>query len=51
MIVAYVLMVLAEEPWLEGIYGDAYRRYCAEVPRFFNWRRALGVSPAKRPQA
>lgn len=44
MMAVYVLMVLAEEPWLEGIYGDAYRRYCAEVPRFFNWRRALGMT-------
>lgn len=48
MIVAYVLMVLAEEPWLEGIYGDAYRRYCAEVPRFFNWRLLLGAAAARR---
>jgi protein-S-isoprenylcysteine O-methyltransferase Ste14 len=41
MIAVYVLMVLAEEPWLAGSYGEPYRRYCAEVPRFFNWRRAL----------
>jgi protein-S-isoprenylcysteine O-methyltransferase Ste14 len=40
MIAVYFLMVLLEEPWLAGIYGDAYRRYCARVPRFFNWRRA-----------
>ena len=43
MMAAYTLMILAEEPWLAGIYGDAYRRYCREVPRFFNWRRALSV--------
>lgn len=42
MMAVYVLMVLAEEPWLEGIYGDAYRRYCREVPRFFHWRKAFG---------
>ncbi len=41
MIAVYFLMVLLEEPWLAGIYGDAYRRYCARVPRFFNWRRAM----------
>lgn len=40
MITVYVLMVLAEEPWLEGIYGEPYRAYCRQVPRFFNWSRA-----------
>ncbi len=45
MIAAYMLMILAEEPWLEATYGDAYRRYCREVPRFFNWRRAFGMPP------
>jgi protein-S-isoprenylcysteine O-methyltransferase Ste14 len=41
MMAVYVLMVLLEEPWLAGIYGEAYRRYCRRVPRFFNWRRAV----------
>jgi protein-S-isoprenylcysteine O-methyltransferase Ste14 len=40
MMAVYHLMVLAEEPWLEGIYGEPYRAYCREVPRYFNWRRA-----------
>lgn len=40
MIATYALMVFAEEPWLREGYGDAYQRYCREVPRFFNWRRA-----------
>lgn len=40
MMAVYVLMVLAEEPWLAGVYGAPYRRYCARVPRFFNLRRA-----------
>ncbi len=35
----YWLMILLEEPWLAGRYGDAYRTYCASVPRLFNWRR------------
>lgn len=41
MVMAYWLMVLAEEPWLEKIYGEAYRTYCRAVPRFFNWSRAF----------
>lgn len=41
MMAVYVLMVLCEEPWLERHYGEPYRRYCAEVGRFFNWRRLL----------
>lgn len=40
MMAVYVLMVLAEEPWLARVYGEPYRRYCREVPRFFNWRLA-----------
>jgi protein-S-isoprenylcysteine O-methyltransferase Ste14 len=40
MMATYALMVLAEEPWLEKAYGKAYRSYCRQVPRFFNWRRA-----------
>ena len=45
MIVAYVLMVFAEEPWLAAIYGETYRNYCERVPRFFSWRRAaVGVA-------
>ncbi len=39
MMLVYALMVLAEEPWLEKSYGEAYRVYCRQVPRFFNWRR------------
>ena len=40
MMAVYVLMVLAEEPWLEAAYGASYHRYCSRVPRFFNWKRA-----------
>lgn len=46
MMAVYVLMVLAEEPWLEGVYGAPYRSYCASVPRFFNWRRAAAAARA-----
>jgi protein-S-isoprenylcysteine O-methyltransferase Ste14 len=40
MVGAYILMVLAEEPWLDAVYGESYRQYCRHVPRFFNWQRA-----------
>lgn len=43
MMLVYFLMVLAEEPWLRDIYGDAYSRYCLDVPRFFNWRRLFSA--------
>jgi protein-S-isoprenylcysteine O-methyltransferase Ste14 len=46
MMAVYILMVLAEEPWLEAAYGEPYRRYCARVPRFFNWRRAMVLARA-----
>jgi protein-S-isoprenylcysteine O-methyltransferase Ste14 len=35
-------MVLLEEPWLERAYGDAYKRYCEAIPRFFNFARLFG---------
>ena len=46
MMAVYVLMVVAEEPWLEAIYGEPYRRYCRRVPRFFNWRRVAVLARA-----
>lgn len=30
----------AEEPWLEKVYGDAYRRYCNHTPRFLGLARS-----------
>ena len=51
MMAVYILMVLAEEPWLEAVYGEPYRRYCRRVPRFFNWRRAWALvrdAPVRR---
>ncbi len=41
LIAVYALMALNEEPWLDAKYGTAYARYRANVPRFFNVRRAL----------
>jgi protein-S-isoprenylcysteine O-methyltransferase Ste14 len=53
MMAVYTLMVLLEEPWLEEIYGEAYRQYCNRVPRFFAWRQvfllALAKIGARRP--
>lgn len=41
MMLVYWLMILLEEPWLAASYGEAYRAYCAAVPRLFNWRRLI----------
>ena len=46
MMAVYILMVLAEEPWLEAAYGASYHRYCSRVPRFFNWKRAATLARA-----
>ena len=42
MVAVYYVMVLAEEPWLERAYGEAYTDYRRRVSRFFNWRRLVG---------
>lgn len=34
-VVWYLLLPLAEEPWLEERFGEAYRCYRERVPRFF----------------
>jgi protein-S-isoprenylcysteine O-methyltransferase Ste14 len=44
MIAVYALMVYVEEPWLEGIYGQPYRVYRGQVPRYVHWRKALGAA-------
>jgi protein-S-isoprenylcysteine O-methyltransferase Ste14 len=33
-VIAFALAPLAEEPWLEEVYGEPYRRYLNRVPRF-----------------
>ncbi len=49
MMAVYTLMILAEEPWLAKTYGAEYRRYCATVPRFFNWQRAIAIFGRTNP--
>lgn len=39
---AFLLMAVSEERWLTQAYGDAYARYQAVVPRFYNVRR-IGI--------
>lgn len=34
----YLLLPLAEEPWLRQQYGSDYERYCRNVPRFVGLR-------------
>jgi protein-S-isoprenylcysteine O-methyltransferase Ste14 len=36
-VVAFALAPFAEEPWLEKVYGEPYRRYLKRVPRFFGF--------------
>jgi len=36
---ALTLTPLAEEPWLQEKYGDAYRSYCRSTPRYFGLMR------------
>jgi protein-S-isoprenylcysteine O-methyltransferase Ste14 len=43
LVLAYGLMALNEEPWLEAAYGKEYRAYRRRVPRFFNWLRLIGL--------
>ncbi len=53
-IAALLLLVLGvelqvrfvEEPYLEGVHGDAYRDYCSRVGRFLPWI-GRGLSPAR----
>lgn len=37
----YVLLPLAEEPWLERTYGASYRRYKQRTPRFLSVAKLL----------
>lgn len=43
VVLAYALMALAEEPWLQAAYGEDYRLYREQVARFYNWRHGLHV--------
>lgn len=36
-VIAFALAPFAEEPWLEEVYGEPYRRYINRVPRFFGF--------------
>jgi hypothetical protein len=36
-----------EERYLEGKFGDAYRAYCAEAPRWLSTRRLFGAFQAR----
>jgi protein-S-isoprenylcysteine O-methyltransferase Ste14 len=37
----FLMMALAEEPWLEAAYGEQYRAYRRRVARFYHWRPVL----------
>jgi protein-S-isoprenylcysteine O-methyltransferase Ste14 len=40
----HLFVVCYEEPSLERRFGDAYRRYCAEVPRWLPRRRGAAIA-------
>jgi protein-S-isoprenylcysteine O-methyltransferase Ste14 len=40
----FVLMALAEEPWLEAAYGEEYLAYRRRVARFWNWSEAASFA-------
>lgn len=41
--------ILQEEKFLLKQYGESYRRYMQEVPRYIGWRRRPKVVPADSP--
>jgi protein-S-isoprenylcysteine O-methyltransferase Ste14 len=50
LVLVYVLMAYAEEPWLKAAYPGAYDRYARRVPRFYNWRRTRAFLRIERRQ-
>ncbi len=40
-VLVYVLLPLAEEPWLSQIYGDAFANYTQKTPRFLSITQIL----------
>ena len=49
LVVNAVWFPLVEEPALERRFGDAYREYARNVPRWVPAPAALGLSPGARP--
>ena len=47
----YVLLPLAEEPWLERTYGAGYRRYKQRTPRFLSVAKLLEKPVVRRRTA
>lgn len=41
LILMYAITPLSEEPWLEDQFGDVYRKYCKNIPRFLGLRTAI----------
>ena len=44
-----VRLAMAEEPFLAGRFGEAYKRYEAEVPRFLPAPKPLVAAAGRRP--
>jgi protein-S-isoprenylcysteine O-methyltransferase Ste14 len=37
-IMFFLFVVLYEEPMLRQKFGESYRQYCKDVPRWISWR-------------
>jgi protein-S-isoprenylcysteine O-methyltransferase Ste14 len=48
MLLWFPATVFAEEPWLREQYGEAYERYCEDVPRFVGVRTLRRLVAALR---
>jgi len=40
-VVVHLFVVLYEEPTLRRKFGDEYKEYCSQVPRWFGWSLKL----------
>jgi protein-S-isoprenylcysteine O-methyltransferase Ste14 len=44
LILFHLRVIFHEEPWLEKEFGDQWKRYRADVPRWIGWSRRMRAS-------